>query len=155
LAVWVRIIRSGSTKLPLGHASRRSWQSGGDLATGSTLATSPLGVATLRIADEAAEVSVIASLLASPWQFDQVTEWLRPEDFTRRDAHGLYVAIAEVVAAGQPIDVVDVVSAGLRHAGADERLDHQGSRPACRGWCPRLRGCVRSRGSASEPSQSG
>jgi len=39
---------------------------------------------------DAAEISLIASLLASPWQHEHIKDWLRPEDFS------LYTAITDV-----------------------------------------------------------
>jgi replicative DNA helicase len=108
------------------QALERRWtRAGGDAAADSTLDSGTLDMAPSHIAAEAAEVSVIASLLASPWQFGQVKGWLRPEDFSRADTRALYIAINKVVEAGQPVDVVTVMWAAIRQAGAADRLDHQ------------------------------
>jgi replicative DNA helicase len=100
-------------------------RAGGDPNLACNLDLVGVDPAQLRFSDEAAEVSVVASLLASPWQFDQVKGWLRPGDFTRADTRALYIAINDVVEGGQPVDVVTVMWAAIRQLGAADRLDHQ------------------------------
>lgn len=108
------------------QALERRWaRAGGDAGAVRALDSGMLDMAPSYIAAEAAEVSVIASLLAAPWQFDQVKGWLRPEDFSQADTRALYIAINEVVEAGQPVDVVTVMWAAIRQVGAADRLDHQ------------------------------
>jgi len=77
------------------------------------------------LAAEAAEISVIASLLASPWQYDQIKDWLHPSDFTRSDTRLLYASVVEIARQGQPIDVVTVLWAAIRHVGPADRIDHE------------------------------
>jgi len=68
---------------------------------------------------DAAEISLIASLLASPWQHEHIKDWLRPEDFS------LYTAITDVAEQEQPIDGVTVMC----------EVDPLSRTP----WCPRKR----------------
>lgn len=97
-------------------------RAGGDPILAGNLDPVAVDTAHPRISDEAAEVSLVASLLASPWQFDQVRDWLRSEDFTRPDMRALHEAITDVVEAGQPVDAVTVMWAAIRHAGATDRF---------------------------------
>lgn len=107
-------------------ALEQRWtQAGGDLHAADTLDVGMGDGVTTAITDEAAEISAIASLLASPWQFDQINAWLQAEDFTRPDTRAMYSAITEVVEAGQPVDAVTVMWAAIRHAGATDRLEYQ------------------------------
>lgn len=111
------------------HALEQRWtHAGGDLPAAGTFDLGPVDAAQVAIMDEAAEVSTIASLLASPWQFAQVKTWLRPEDFTRPDTRVLYTAIAEVVEEGQPVDAVTVMWAAIRRAGPRDPLHHSVAR---------------------------
>ena len=91
----------------------------GEIVPSSSVADPP------RIANEAAEVSAVASLLAHPRQLEQVVNWLRPEDFTRPETRALYTAITDIAATAQPVDPITVMWAAVRHEGAIERVGYE------------------------------
>lgn len=99
-------------------------RAGGEESSTNVLDSGMAGGASSRITDETAEVSMIASVLASPSQYDQIKAWLLPGDFARPDMRGLFTAIIEVAGAGQPVDVVTVMWAAIRQAATTDRLDH-------------------------------
>ena len=99
--------------------------SGGEMTQAGEIVPGPAAADPPRIANEAAEVSAIASLLAHPRQIEQVVNWLRPEDFTRPDTRALYTAIADIAATGLPVDPVTVMWAAVRHEGAIERVGYE------------------------------
>jgi len=99
--------------------------SGGEMTQAGEIVPGPAAGDPPRIANEAAEVSAIASLLAHPRQMEQVVNWLRPEDFTRPDTRALYTAIADIAATGLHVDPVTVMWAAVRHEGVIERVGYE------------------------------
>lgn len=76
------------------------------------------------ISAKSAEISLVASLLASPRQFEQIKHWLQPDDFTHPNSRAIYSSIAELTQRGQPVDHVTVMWAAMRHTGGDDQLPH-------------------------------
>lgn len=102
------------------------WMIAGGEMTGTDENVPPPAAAdTPRIADEAAEISTVASLLAHPRQLEQVASWLRPTDFTRPDTRALYAAITALAAVDQPVDSITVMWAAIRDKGAIERVGYE------------------------------
>lgn len=95
---------------------------GEDRSTNIALPLAPLEQG---IDANAAEISLVASLLSSPWQYDDIKDWLNADDFARNDAATVYTAIAEVHAQDLPVDVVTVMWAAMRRGELTRDFDHE------------------------------
>jgi len=102
------------------------WAQAGEVPTESAELDIPdSGTQARAVVADAAEISLIASLMASPWQYEHIKDWLRPEDFSRHDMRVLYTAIVDVAEHGQPVDGVTVMWAALRTNGSTDHLNHE------------------------------
>jgi len=110
------------------EALAQRWaEAGGEPATGVPEPLS-FGTAPKSVGQAADEVALVASLVAAPWQYPHIDTWLIPEDFTRDDMRGIYVAIAELHQRGQPLDEVTIMWAGLRNTTGSNAIDGEGLR---------------------------
>lgn len=68
----------------------------------------PADVEPLRVPPQSveAEQAVLGGLMLDPRKLPQVSDWLTPEDFYRRDHAVIYRAIGELAKRGKPVDAV-------------------------------------------------